>query len=147
MSYDGNGNYSLPGPAYPAIPGNVILAEEFNEIVADIAAALSLALTRDGQATVTGTIDFGNQGMINLATIAAASVIGLTMTGAIHVPTQPNGTNNDLVASCAFVTQTAMQAALPALAGQAGLFLTNDGVDAYWAQPIFDFLLQDQGII
>lgn len=143
MSYDGNGTYNPPQPQYPVVSGNTIYAEDFNTIISDIAAALSIAFTRDGQAPATGDFDLGTHGLKNIATIAAV-VAGLVISGtvsfsggvaflqSVSVPTKANGTNTTDAASCAFVLQTAMNAALPFQAGNAGKFLTTDGANAIW---------------
>lgn len=67
MSFDGNGTYNPPSPAYPAISGGVIYAADFNTIIADLAAALSNCITKDGQTGVTANIDFGGNRIINIA--------------------------------------------------------------------------------
>jgi len=54
MSLDGNGTYQPPAPQFPAIPNTVIYADDFNQIILDIATALSTAIFRDGQAAFTG---------------------------------------------------------------------------------------------
>lgn len=108
MSYDGNGLYQLPAPDYPAIPGNTILAEEFNTIMADIAAALSSVLVKDGQAPMTGSLDMGSQSITNITVIAAA-VTGLivsgavTFTGSAKGPTMPLTDDSTNFATTAFV--------------------------------------------
>lgn len=145
MAYDGNGRYNLPTPQYPAISGSTIFAEDFNTIVSDIAQALSNALPRDGEAAMTGALDLGGNGLKNVATIAALAT-GLLISGAVTfngavqftghalAVTQPAGTNTADLATCAFVLQTAMNAALPAQAGNAGKTLVTDGFNATW-QP------------
>ncbi len=67
MPLDGNGAYTPPTPAYPAIPGQVIVADDFNEIILDIAAALSAAIFRDGQADFTADQSLGGWKITNLA--------------------------------------------------------------------------------
>lgn len=147
MAYNGSGAYSLPTPEYPAIPGQVIFAEDFNEIVSDIAAALSLVLVRDGQAPMTGALNMGNQGITNLATLAA-SVAGLVINGSVDFaggvdflmsvtgPTKAPGTNTTDLATCAFVLNTAMAAALPGVGGNAGKLISNDGIISFWTDLI-----------
>lgn len=50
MPFDGNGNYVPVGsPDFPAVPSTVIRASQYNNEILDIAAALSMCLTRDGQ--------------------------------------------------------------------------------------------------
>jgi hypothetical protein len=56
MPFDGNGNYELPSPAYPAIAGAVITAANRNTIDEDLASALSNLITRDGQSPPTANL-------------------------------------------------------------------------------------------
>lgn len=67
MSYDGSGTYSLPSPEYPAVPGALIKAADFNAIMLDLAAALSLCLVRDGQALATGNLNMNSKKIVGLA--------------------------------------------------------------------------------
>lgn len=67
MPFNGAGQYVLPTPQYPAVPGTVILAEDYNQVLEDLAAALSSTLVRDGQAAATGTISLGSFKLTNVA--------------------------------------------------------------------------------
>lgn len=50
MPFNGSGTYSPPSPPnFPAISGAVITAAYYNTVINDIAAGLSLCLTRDGK--------------------------------------------------------------------------------------------------
>lgn len=161
MAYDGNGAYALPAPQYPAVAGNTIYAEDFNTLVADIATALSNVLVRDGQAAMTGDLDMGAKQIKNIAKIAAV-VAGLVVSGTVTFQgavsmldnlnvakgltvtqaaalngggttvTKAAGTNTTDIATCAFVLQTAMNAALPLQTGNAGKALYTDGTNAGW---------------
>lgn len=53
MSYNGSGVYSPPGASFPAVAGQTIQSAKYNAVVNDIATALSTAITKDGQTTVT----------------------------------------------------------------------------------------------
>ena len=66
MSYDGSGTYTPPSPEYPAVAGSLIKSADFNGIVTDIAAALSLALVRDGRAPMTGDLSLGTHKITNV---------------------------------------------------------------------------------
>lgn len=68
MSYDGNGTYNPPTPAYPAIPNTVISSNDYNTVIDDLAAALSIAWPRDGQAAATGQMSMGGFKLVVLAT-------------------------------------------------------------------------------
>ncbi len=67
MALDGNGTYSPPAPQFPAIPNTIIYADDFNQIILDIATALSTAIFRDGQAAFTADQSMGGHRLTNLA--------------------------------------------------------------------------------
>lgn len=70
---------------------------------------------------------------------------GDTVTGQIEFPTPTLGTSP---ATKAYADGLAFATVLPAQTGNAGKFVTTDGVTASWAEfRIPDFLLQTQGII
>lgn len=73
MAFDGSGTYNLPTPEYPAVAGETILASDWNAILEDLQTALSLCLTRDGQATATANIPMGSKKLTGLADGASAS--------------------------------------------------------------------------
>lgn len=66
MSLDGAGSYQPPAPEFPAVPNTTILANDFNTIILDIAAALSMAIFRDGQAAFTANQSHGGFKITNL---------------------------------------------------------------------------------
>jgi len=66
MSLDGNGTYSPPAPQFPAIPDTIVYADDFNQIILDIATALSTAIFRDGQAAFTADQSLGNNKLTNV---------------------------------------------------------------------------------
>lgn len=66
MSLDGNGTYSPPVPQFPAIPNTIIYADDFNQIILDIAMALSTAIFRDGQAAFTADQSLGWNKLTNV---------------------------------------------------------------------------------
>jgi hypothetical protein len=59
MSFNGTGSYVLPTPAYPAVSGEIIYADRYNEVLEDLAAALSNCITIDGQSVPTANITLG----------------------------------------------------------------------------------------
>jgi hypothetical protein len=66
MSLDGNGTYQPPAPQFPAIPNTIIYADDFNQIILDIATALSTAIFRDGQAAFTADQSLGGNKLTNV---------------------------------------------------------------------------------
>lgn len=67
MSLDGNGSYSPPAPQFPAISNTIIYADDFNQIILDIATALSTAIFRDGQAAFVANQSMGGFQLKDLA--------------------------------------------------------------------------------
>lgn len=67
MPLNGSGTYSLPSPSFPAVANTLITASDFNTTLNDLAAALSQAVFRDGQAAFTGPQSMGNQKITSLA--------------------------------------------------------------------------------
>lgn len=61
MAFNGSGAF-LPQdpPAYPAIPGEDIIADYFNAIIDDILDGFSNCITRDGQSPPTANLPMGN---------------------------------------------------------------------------------------
>lgn len=74
MPRDGSGNYSTPSGSWtPATNGNSATASDWNALLADIVAAIQGSLAADGQTTLTGNLNFGN----NKGTaLAAATTTG-----------------------------------------------------------------------
>lgn len=67
MPFDGNGEFTPSEPSYPAVAGALITAEDFNTIIADIAAnGLSMAVTRDGQSPMLADLPMGQFALTNL---------------------------------------------------------------------------------
>lgn len=98
MPYNGTGTYNpIPSPDFPAVPQTTIRSSQYNNQVLDIASALSLSLTRDGQSTVTGDIPFGNHGILDLrAAVARAEPpnAGQIQDGSLHLLTGIAGAND-----------------------------------------------------
>lgn len=81
MPFDGSGNYVPPGaPTFPAVAGNTIVAAQYNALINDVAAALSICITRDGQGKPSAAIDWNNK---NLSNVSALAAISGTFTGAL----------------------------------------------------------------
>jgi hypothetical protein len=61
MAFNGSGVFNaLPAPQYPAVSGQVIYADYFNAVINDILAGLGQTVVRDGQAPLTGNINFNS---------------------------------------------------------------------------------------
>lgn len=70
MSFDGAGSYSQPANT-AAVPNNIISPAAFNTLIADIAAALSKMICKDGQSTPSANIPFGGNRITNVGNATA----------------------------------------------------------------------------
>ena len=62
MPFDGSGNYTPPAaPAFPAVTTTTISSAYYNQVINDLAAAISNTLTRDGQGKPTAAYNWNNQ--------------------------------------------------------------------------------------
>jgi len=59
MPYNGSGTYTPPGASFPAVANTLIESTKWNNVVNDIATALSTAITKDGQTTITANLPMG----------------------------------------------------------------------------------------
>lgn len=69
LPFNGSGVYvppSLPGSFNPAISGQQATPADWNTLLTDLATALSTAITKDGQTTVTANIPFGGFRVTNV---------------------------------------------------------------------------------
>jgi hypothetical protein len=74
MPFNGAGSFtSLGAPTFPAVPGELILANYFNATLNDVFAGLSVVMTRDGQGGPTANISWGG---FKLTGLGAATVAG-----------------------------------------------------------------------
>lgn len=66
MSYDGNGNYTVPAGT-TAVTGTVIDSADYNALLADLQTALTKALLRDGQSAALANLPMGGYKLTGLA--------------------------------------------------------------------------------
>jgi hypothetical protein len=76
MPYNGSGIYTPPGADFPAVTQTVISSTKYNNVINDIATALSTALTKDGQTVVTGNINFGGFRATNIGITGINGTVG-----------------------------------------------------------------------
>jgi hypothetical protein len=98
MPFDGNGNFTpATAPGYPAIAGTTILADQFNNVILDIASdGLTNCITRDGQSPATANIPMGNNKITGLAngTVATdAATLGQVQGATSNLLSNVAGTN------------------------------------------------------
>lgn len=111
MSFNGTGTYVLPTPQYPAVSNTVIYADDFNVIMEDLAAALSICITVDGQAVLTNDIPMANHKFTGLSAGSATGhsaeysqvFVNGVFTGAKANVTLPDGTNDLSFADASWV--------------------------------------------
>lgn len=72
MPYNGAGTYSPPAASFPAVTATVINSTKYNAVVNDIASALSTAICKDGQTTVSANLPMNSKKLTGLAAGAAA---------------------------------------------------------------------------
>ena len=74
MPFDGNGDYAPVGaPDFPAVPSTAIRSTQYNNAILDIATALSMCVTRDGQSPVMANLPMTGYKLTGLGT---PSVLG-----------------------------------------------------------------------
>src|ERR1700733_12238212 len=77
-----NGVYSLP-PGFLAVTGGTIVVSQHNPIFEDVAAALTLRLSRDGTASMTGPLQLASGTVSNPGAVFATDpMTGLYSLGA-----------------------------------------------------------------
>lgn len=85
MPYNGSGTYTPPAADFPAITQTVISSSKYNNTINDVAAALTNAVTRDGQSPMTAALPMGGWPItgIALGSLSAPSIsfTGLSGTG------------------------------------------------------------------
>ena len=58
MPFNGSGSYTAPGSDFPAVTGEVVSSTKYNNVINDIATALSTCIAKDGQSVISGNIPF-----------------------------------------------------------------------------------------
>lgn len=72
MAFNGSGTYNtLTAPKFPAVAGETITASYYNDQINDMATALSLCVTRDGQSPATADLPMGTYKHTGVGTSAA----------------------------------------------------------------------------
>jgi len=156
MPLDANGVYTPPAPEFPAVPGTIIRAAEFNFIILDLAGALSLAYFRNGLTPMRADVDMDGHDLKNvhditgvreivgdnvtLRTLTLALRGAVSVANSITVPTRELGDNSSHAASTAFVQAAAFQSSLPAQGPETeGFTIVSDGDEASWQDPAPDY--------
>lgn len=142
MAFDGNGNYNLPVPEFPAVAGEYILASDFNTIMQDIATALSKVLVEDGQQPLTANLPAGGKKITGLAAGTSpgdairyeqgAKLVGSTFTGLVNLAAGADiasAATIDLTVAtgnCPRITGTTPTSAVTMNAGQQMIVVANE---------------------
>jgi len=93
MARNGSGSYSAPSSTWnPAIPGQTILSDDWNALLADLSTAITNSIASDGQTTTTLAIPFAQGLRVSGGALGTPSigVIGDTDTG-IYFPSANTG--------------------------------------------------------
>ncbi len=72
MPFDGSGNYTVPAGTV-AVPGALIESAKYNAFLADLEAALSAVLLRNGVAAMSAALNMGGYKIQNIAAGSAAA--------------------------------------------------------------------------
>jgi hypothetical protein len=101
MSRNGSGSYSPPGASFPAVAGTTILSASYNNVVNDIASALTQSIANDGQTTISANLPMSGFKFTGLAVGASAadSVLYDQLAVAKKVLTASRSSNTILAAS------------------------------------------------
>src|SRR5258706_3007380 len=76
MPFSGAGVYPPPAADFPVVTQTVISSTHFNNTINDIATALSICLTKDGQQVATANINFGGFRATNVGITGVAGSVG-----------------------------------------------------------------------
>jgi hypothetical protein len=88
MARNGSGTYNLLTNSWnPATNGNSATAVDWQNLINDIAAALTQSLSADGQTPVTGPINFGNNNITNVSSATLNGSLDFSGAGAIYTAT------------------------------------------------------------
>lgn len=104
MPFNGSGAYSPPAANYPAVSITLITAANRNAVDADIASALSTAICKDGQTTITGNLPmsgFRHTGVANSNAKNTYASSQDVQDGTIVYLTSVGGTANAITATAA----------------------------------------------
>ena len=134
MPFNGSGVYaapSLPGSWNPATTGSSATPADWNTLLADISAALSTTITKDGQTTITADIPMGNHKITGLAD-ATAQTDALNQQSALYLIDQQDATTVsfvDFVNLAATVNNLKLMANFTVSANNTTLILQTYGAD------------------
>lgn len=91
MPFDGNGNYTPVGaPDFPAVPSTIIRASQYNNAILDVATALSMCVTRDGQSPALSNLPMNGYRLTGLGEPAALGD-SLAYGRTVKISTGPSG--------------------------------------------------------
>lgn len=121
MSRNGSGVYTAPATDFPAVASTLIESTKFNNVVNDIATALTNSLAANGETTVTANIPMNSKKLTGLA-VATTSGDALSYGQAATVTTlSASSTITSTLATGAVLTNSA------ASTSQKWMYLANTG--------------------
>lgn len=111
MSRNGSGQYSFPATTWdPAVNGVTATTADWNAREADVAAALTASVSKDGQTAMTGNLPMGNNrvtGMAAAASLTDAANANDVQSGRLAYLTGVSGTNTIAASLTGFTTYAA----------------------------------------
>src|SRR5215472_1959682 len=90
------GQYFLPSPPMPLVPGSLATAEDMNLILQDIAGGITESLAVDGSTPITGPLNLNGQNITGAGTVSANNLTGSVVTAGNYVnsPNYAGGSMN-----------------------------------------------------
>jgi hypothetical protein len=141
-TYAGTHDFTGAVPKVPTKAANDNSTNAASTAYVDASTAAEAAIRSTNDNTLQGNINteaaarIANDNAL-LANFALYALLNSpAFTGVPTVPTAAAGTSTTQIASTAFVVATAFSAALPGQGGNAGKFVSTDGVNAYWADVL-----------
>lgn len=81
MSRNGSGTYVPPTNSWsPAVSGTLATTADWTALLNDMVAALTQSVSKDGQTTMTGSLNMGGFSLTNVASAAITTITGATLT-------------------------------------------------------------------
>ena len=125
MARDGSGSYSLPA-GNPVVTGTTISSTVQNNTMNDVAAALTQSVSKDGQTTMTGTLNMGTNAISNITTATGQKLV---LSGGVAGPVLSVAAPSSGTAASISGVSTSTVLALSAGAANTCLLYTSDAAD------------------
>jgi hypothetical protein len=141
LPLNGSGVYSPPAADFPAVAGTVIESAKFNNVINDMASAISTAIMKDGQSTPTGDIPLATRKITGLglgtARTDAASLANIQDGSGLYVSVVGGTANAITLTSAPVITAYAAGQTFYFLATAANTGATTVAVSGLAAKNIY----------